>query len=68
MYREDVAAELGVVSVSDLLLPNGAGWDSNKVEYLCWPPTASAILSIPLSMNGAADCFFWPVTVDGSYS
>lgn len=68
VYREDVAAELHVTHVSDLMLPNGGGWDRDKVEFLCWPPTATAILSVPLPMYHQEDSFFWPATVDGCYS
>ncbi|XP_057458292.1 uncharacterized protein LOC130749012 [Lotus japonicus] len=68
VYREDAAAELGVLHVSDLMLPMGGGWDRNKVEFLCWPPTARAILSIPLSFQPHNDCFFWPDTGDGCYT
>ncbi|XP_057425990.1 uncharacterized protein LOC130719383 [Lotus japonicus] len=68
VYRENVASDLGVTRVAHLLLQDGSGWNRELVEHLCWPPTAAAILSIPISIQNHDDAFFWPATVDGNYS
>ncbi|XP_057444171.1 uncharacterized protein LOC130736352 [Lotus japonicus] len=68
VFRNEVAWELNITQVLDLLEENGGRWKRNMVELLCWPPTATTILSIPLPMQPREDCFFWLETINGCYS
>ncbi|XP_057425888.1 uncharacterized protein LOC130719276 [Lotus japonicus] len=54
--------------VSHLMLPTNGGWNRELVDYVCWPPTARAILAIPLPLQPGEDGFFWVATTDGRYS
>lgn len=68
VYREDVAASMNINFVSHLMLPMNGGWNRELVDYVCWPPTARAILAIPLPLQPGEDGFFWLATTDGRYS
>lgn len=38
------------------------------IEFVCYPPTARAIMVMPLSIVPQQDLFYWPWTTDGHYS
>lgn len=57
-----------IPSFGPMVFRNELTWERNMVELLCWPPTATTILSIPLPMQPREDCFFWPETINGCYS
>ncbi|XP_057418610.1 uncharacterized protein LOC130712813 [Lotus japonicus] len=68
VFSEDIVKQFGTVHVSDLMLPGSLVWNKPLIEFVCCPPTASAILAMPLPLVPRMDIFYWPWTPDGLYS
>ncbi|XP_057432186.1 uncharacterized protein LOC130724935 [Lotus japonicus] len=68
VYREEEASTLGVVHVSNLMLPGRMCWNADLIRHIFWPPTAEGILKIPLPMVPRDDVMAWPHTINGEYT
>ncbi|XP_057422351.1 uncharacterized protein LOC130716163 [Lotus japonicus] len=67
IYREELAQSANLQQISHLFLPSMRAWNRDLVELVFWPPTAKAILQIPLPRLASDDELYWSFTTDGLY-
>lgn len=51
--------ELGDISVSNFLLPNGQGWDVTALQFVFWDEDVDAIIRMPVSSSPSTDVRHW---------
>ncbi|XP_057415033.1 uncharacterized protein LOC130709921 [Lotus japonicus] len=67
-YRQDLAAELALSKVANLINHEQHSWKKDLIEHVFSPSTAEEILSIPLSINGGLDVLFWTTDSRGQHT
>jgi hypothetical protein len=63
-HRPDVE----VTKVQELLLPDGAGWNVNKLSECFFESDVADILKIPVGRAGSEDYLAWNYTKNGEFS
>ncbi|KAL8551274.1 hypothetical protein ACS0TY_000378 [Phlomoides rotata] len=56
------------MTVSELILPNGSGWDTPKLYKLFSVATVNGIISLPITCPSREDNLAWRFTKIGNYS
>ncbi|XP_074309673.1 uncharacterized protein LOC141644118 [Silene latifolia] len=56
------------LTVADLLIPGGGGWDRNLVDSVFLPFERERVLNIRVSSFASPDTWFWDKEKDGEYS
>jgi hypothetical protein len=57
-----------VEKVSELLLPEGAGWDIEKLHNSFFEVDVEDIMKIPVGQAGTVDYLAWNYTKNGNFS
>lgn len=66
--RVDANISLEIVTVWDLMLDSGYGWNVGLLRQIFSPVSAEAIMKVRISELGSTDALFWPLEVSGNFS
>ena len=68
LYKPTGIYNQDLLLVKDLFVQDRRQWNDPLITHIFPPAIAQHILSIPLSLAGEEDSFFWPHAEDGIYS